>query len=247
MMQDGKALQAGTSHYLGENFAKAFDVKFQDVDKELKYVHATSWGVSTRLIGGMIMSHSDDNGLVVPPKARAAAGRDRADLAQRRGDGELVLSTGAPDDRRLGSSFFKIDDRDHVQARPQVREWEIKGIPIRIEIGPRDVANNGEVVVVRRDTGEKTPMPIEACARNSKACSIRFRTDLFTPPNNACGQHPGLRQLRRLQGARGRGRLLPHPLVRPERRLRNETPGTRRKARRSAASPSTPWTRTARA
>jgi prolyl-tRNA synthetase len=159
MMQDGKALQAGTSHHLGENFAKAFDVKFQDKDKELKYVQATSWGVSTRLVGGMIMSHSDDNGLVIPPRL---APLKVVIVPIWRGDEEMALTLGKARELTQGWAplFFKIDDRDQYKPGFKFAEWEVRGVPIRVELGPRDVQNN-QVVVVRRDTGQKTPMPME--------------------------------------------------------------------------------------
>ena len=159
MLQDGKALQAGTSHYLGQNFAKAFDVKFQDEDGELKYVYATSWGVSTRLIGGMIMSHSDDNGLVIPPRL-APLPVVIVPIWRSDEEMELVLSKAREFTTGWDKLFFKLDDRDNVKPGRKFNEWELKGIPIRIEIGPRD-CESGEVVVVRRDTGEKQTMPME--------------------------------------------------------------------------------------
>ena len=159
MMQDGKALQAGTSHHLGQNFAKAFDVKFQDRDKELKYVHASSWGVSTRPIGAMIMTHSDDSGLVVPPKL-APVPVVFVPIWRSDEEMDLVLGRARELTRDWDPLFYKIDDRDQYKPGYKFAEWELKGIPVRIEIGPRDVANN-TVVVVRRDTGEKTPMSMD--------------------------------------------------------------------------------------
>ena len=157
MMQDGKALQAGTSHHLGQNFAKAFDVKFQDKDKELKYVYATSWGVSTRLIGGMIMTHSDDNGLVIPPRLAPVP---VVFVPIWRSDEEMASVLGKAREITTGWDplFFKVDDRDQYKPGYKFNEWELKGVPLRIEIGPRDVEQD-QVVVVRRDTGEKTAMP----------------------------------------------------------------------------------------
>lgn len=159
MMQDGKALQAGTSHHLGQRFAKAFDVKFQDRDKELKYVYATSWGVSTRLIGGMIMTHSDDNGLVVPPRL---APTPVVFVPIYRSDEERaqVVAKAKEITRDWDPLFYKIDDREQYKPGYKFNEWELKGIPVRIEIGPRDVAS-GTVVAVRRDTGEKITVPAE--------------------------------------------------------------------------------------
>jgi len=177
MMQDGKALQAGTSHYLGENFARAFDVKFQDKDSELKYVQATSWGVSTRLIGGMIMSHSDDAGLVVPPKV---APLPVVFVPIWRSDEEMNLVLGRA--REITADwdplFYKIDDRDTIKPGRKFNEWELKGVPIRIEIGPRDCENN-EVVVVRRDTGDKAPMPMEGLREKLEAMLVEIQDSLF--------------------------------------------------------------------
>ncbi len=159
MMQDGKALQSGTSHHLGQNFAKAFDVTFQDKDKEVKYVYATSWGVSTRLVGGMIMSHSDDNGLVIPPRL---APLPVVFVPIWRGDDEMAVTVGKAREitRDWDPLFYKIDDRDQYKPGFKFADWEVKGVPIRVEIGPRDVQNN-QVVAVRRDTGEKIALPME--------------------------------------------------------------------------------------
>ena len=177
MMQDGKALQSGTSHDLGQNFAKAFDVKFQDKDKELKYVYATSWGVSTRLIGGMIMTHSDDNGLVIPPRL---APTPVVFVPIWRGDGEreLVLGKARALTQDWDPLFYRIDDRDQYKPGYKFNEWELKGVPIRIEIGPRDVAQSS-VVVVRRDTGEKTPVPMEGLREHLMALLEAIQKNLF--------------------------------------------------------------------
>jgi prolyl-tRNA synthetase len=178
MMQDGKALQAGTSHHLGQNFAKAFDVKFQDRDMELKYVWASSWGVSTRLIGGMIMNHSDDNGLVIPPRLAPVPvifvpiWRSEEEMA-------LVLGKAREITADWDPLFYKIDDRDQYKPGYKFNEWELKGIPVRIELGPRDVASNS-VVVVRRDTGEKVTMPAEGLRENLEKMLEDIQTNLFT-------------------------------------------------------------------
>ncbi len=177
MMQDGKALQAGTSHYLGENFAKAFEVTFQDKDKQTKFVHATSWGVSTRLIGGMIMSHSDDNGLVIPPKL---APLPVVFVPIWRSDEEMATVLGAA--KKITEDwdplFFKVDSRDQYKPGYKFAEWELKGVPIRIEIGPRDV-EAGTVVVVRRDTGEKATMPTAGLREKLVAMLDEIQTSLF--------------------------------------------------------------------
>ncbi len=177
MMQDGKALQAGTSHHLGQRFARAFDVTFQDRDKELKYVHATSWGVSTRLIGGMIMTHSDDNGLVVPPRL---APTPVVFVPIWRSDDERnkVLTRARELTRDWDPLFYKIDDREQYKPGYKFNEWELKGIPVRIEIGPRDV-DSDSVVVVRRDTGEKNAVPMNALLETVNVLLESIQRNLF--------------------------------------------------------------------
>lgn len=177
LMQDGKALQAGTSHHLGQNFAKAFDVQFQDKDEQRKYVHASSWGVSTRLIGGMIMTHSDDNGLVVPPKLSP---RPVVIVPIYRNDEqrELVLNKAKEMTEGWDPLFFNLDDRDQYKPGYKFNEWELKGIPVRIELGPRDVENN-ECVVARRDTGEKTPMPLDGLREKLESLLDDIQDNLF--------------------------------------------------------------------
>ena len=177
MMQDGKALQAGTSHYLGQNFAKAFDVKFQNQNKEQEYVYASSWGVSTRLIGAMVMSHSDDQGLVIPPKL-APLPVVFVPIWRSDEEMELVLDNARAMTEGWDKLFFKIDDRDNIKPGRKFNEWELKGIPIRIEIGPRDCENK-EVVVVRRDTGDKVAMPMEGLLPKLEAMLEQMQADLF--------------------------------------------------------------------
>ena len=177
MMQDGKALQAGTSHNLGQNFAKAFDVTFQDADKQLKHVYATSWGTSTRMIGGMVMSHSDDNGLVIPPKV---APLPVVFVPIWRSDEEMATVLGRAKEltKDWDPLFFKIDSRDQYKPGRKFAEWEVKGVPIRIEIGPRDCEQN-QVVVVRRDTSEKIAMPMEGLREKLEAMLVTIQNDLF--------------------------------------------------------------------
>ena len=162
LMQDGKALQAGTSHFLGQNFAKAFDVKFQSQSGELEYVWATSWGVSTRLIGGLIMTHSDDQGLVVPPKLAPV---QIAIVPIFRGEEELeqILATAKPLAEALKKAGLRVflDDRDQYKPGFKFAEHEAQGVPLRIAIGPRDLAN-GQVELARRDTLDKQTIPLQA-------------------------------------------------------------------------------------
>ncbi len=153
MMQDGKALQAGTTHNLGQNFAKAFDVTFQDKDGELKYVYATSWGVSTRLIGALILTHGDDNGVIIPPKL--AHIQMVIIPIWKEETRQKVLKFAENIYTKLNKNFsVKLDDREQYKPGYKYTEWEMIGVPLRIEIGPRDVDNN-QVIVVRRDTREK--------------------------------------------------------------------------------------------
>ncbi len=161
LMQDGKALQAGTSHFLGQNFAKAFDVKFLSKENKLEYVWATSWGVSTRLMGALIMAHSDDKGLVLPPKLApiqvviVPIYKNTEQLA--------AISAVASDIKskleNLGISV-KYDDRDTFKPGWKFSEYEFKGVPVRIALGPRDLENK-TVEVARRDTLEKEVLHIE--------------------------------------------------------------------------------------
>ncbi len=155
LMQDGKALQAGTSHFLGQNFAKAFDVKFTNKEGKIEHVWATSWGVSTRLMGALIMSHSDDAGLVLPPKL---APIQVVIVPIYKGDEDLknisaFVDTLVPKLKNLGISV-KYDDRDTQRPGFKFAEYELKGVPVRLAIGGRDI-ENGTVEVARRDTREK--------------------------------------------------------------------------------------------
>jgi prolyl-tRNA synthetase len=161
MMQDGKALQAGTSHFLGQNFAKAFDVKFATREGGLEYVWGTSWGVSTRLMGALIMAHSDDQGLVLPPKLAPIQvviipifKREDELEAIRAKANEIMESL-----EDLGISV-KFDDRDTHKPGWKFAEYELKGVPLRLGIGPRDLANN-TVEMARRDTLSKSVVDLD--------------------------------------------------------------------------------------
>ena len=161
LMQDGKALQSGTSHFLGQNFGKAFDVQFATRDGGMDYAWATSWGVSTRLMGALIMAHSDNNGLVLPPKL---APIQVVMIPIYKGDEELKKMTEelekiASKLRAKGISV-KIDNRDNVRSGFKFAEYELKGVPVRLVVGPRDLAN-GTVEMMRRDTLEKENVALE--------------------------------------------------------------------------------------
>ena len=161
MMQDGKALQSGTSHFLGQNFAKAFDVKFLDKNNNLDYVWATSWGVSTRLMGALIMTHSDDNGLVLPPKL---APIQVVIIPIYKGDDQLaVISEKANSivaNLRAKGISVKYDDADNKRPGFKFADYELKGVPVRLVMGARDL-ENGTVEVMRRDTLEKVTLPLD--------------------------------------------------------------------------------------
>ena len=161
LMQDGKALQSGTSHFLGQNFAKAFDVKFLSREGKLEYVWATSWGVSTRLMGALIMTHSDDNGLVLPPKL---APIQVVIIPIYRKDEQLKQISEKVDEivKKLKAKGIsvKYDDSDHYKPGWKFNEYELKGVPVRLAIGPRDL-ENGTVEVARRDTLTKEIVPME--------------------------------------------------------------------------------------
>lgn len=161
LMQDGKALQAGTSHFLGQNFAKAFDVKFATKEGGLDHVWGTSWGVSTRLMGALIMAHSDDNGLVLPPKL---APIQVVIVPIYKGEEELQKISERAHDimkqlRRVGITV-KFDDRDTHKPGWKFAEYELKGVPLRIAMGPRDLENN-TVELARRDTLTKSTLSLE--------------------------------------------------------------------------------------
>lgn len=161
LMQDGKALQSGTSHFLGQNFAKAFDVLFTNKEGVQEYVWATSWGVSTRLMGALVMAHSDDNGLVLPPKLAPIQVviipiyKKVEELASISAKVNEII----PKLKARGISV-KYDDSDHKKPGWKFAEYELKGVPVRLAMGPRDLAN-GTVEVARRDTLEKQIMPVE--------------------------------------------------------------------------------------
>jgi prolyl-tRNA synthetase len=180
LMQDGKALQAGTSHFLGQNFAKAFDVKFATKEGGLDYVWGTSWGVTTRLIGALIMVHSDDEGLVLPPnlapiqvvivpiyKGEEQLNNIREKMAVLRKE---LLSRGIS---------VKFDDRDTQSQGWKFAEWEQKGVPVRIAIGPRDL-ENGTMEVARRDTKVKASIKQDEAADHIEALLKEIQENLYT-------------------------------------------------------------------
>ena len=179
LMQDGKALQAGTSHFLGQNFAKAFDVKFSDKNNKLDYVWATSWGVSTRLIGGLVMTHSDDQGLVLPPRI---APIQVVIVPIYKGDEQKALL----DEKihAIVASFkaagirVKYDDSDNQRPGWKFAEYELKGVPVRIAVGPRDLENN-QVEIARRDTKEKSSISMDGLTETVNSLLAEIQINLF--------------------------------------------------------------------
>ena len=184
MMQDGKALQSGTSHFLGQNFAKAFDVKFLDKTGKLDLVWATSWGVSTRLMGALVMAHSDDKGLVLPPKLapiqvvivpifRGTEQLDELDIAANRIKTDL---------ENKGISV-KYDNRDTHKPGWKFAEYELKGVPVRLAIGPRDL-QNGTIEVARRDTLEKTTISQEGIVQHIETLLEEIQSNIYKKAHN---------------------------------------------------------------
>jgi prolyl-tRNA synthetase len=179
LMQDGKALQAGTSHFLGQNFAKAFDVKFSNNENQLEYVWATSWGVSTRLVGALVMAHSDDQGLILPPKIAPLqvvivpiykGEEQKAQIGQKAF--EIIKELKA-----LGIRV-KYDDNDNARPGWKFAEYEMKGVPVRLAIGARDLEKN-VVEVARRDTKEKTTVSLDGMAAYIQALLDEIQQNMF--------------------------------------------------------------------
>jgi len=174
MMQNGLALQAGTSHDLGQNFGKAFDVKFQNKEGQLDYVWQTSWGVSTRLIGGLVMSHSDDKGLVLPPRL-APVKAVVVPIYRKDDERGKVLEAAHRMAKELGA---KVDDREGQSPGAKFFHWERRGVPVVVELGPRDLAA-GNVVLKRRDTGAKEVVPQSGAAAKLTETLAQMQTSLF--------------------------------------------------------------------
>ena len=179
MMQDGKALQMGTSHFLGQNFAEAFDVKFQSKEGKLEYVWATSWGVSTRLMGALIMSHSYDEGLILPP-ALAPIHVVVVPIYKTEDELNAIFEKIKPlqDLLKAQDITLKFDDRDYYKPGFKFAEWELKGVPLRLAIGPRDLANN-TAEMARRDTKEKSLVNMDELANIIPAKLDEIQENIF--------------------------------------------------------------------
>ena len=180
MMQDGKALQMGTSHFLGQNFAKAFDVKFATKEGVQEYVWATSWGVSTRLMGALIMAHSDDEGLILPPNL---APIQVVIIPIYKGEEELETITQKvkplQDALKKAGISVKYDDRDTQRSGWKFAEYELKGVPLRIAIGPRDLQNN-TVELARRDTKEKMSISMDGLTETIQSLLEEIQTNIYS-------------------------------------------------------------------
>ena len=185
MMQDNKALQAGTSHHLGQNFAKAFELKFQTEAGGTDFAWNTSWGVSTRLIGGLVMTHGDDKGLRVPPLLAPIeivivpiyrSDEDRARVLE--AANRIKLALGDWKRGEQGRVRVHIDARDGMKPGAKYYEWELRGVPLRMELGPRDIDAN-QAVLVRRDTGEKRPVSLEGIGGTVQELLERIQADML--------------------------------------------------------------------
>ena len=175
LMHDGKALQGGTSHNFGDGFSRAFDIQFLDSDNTLKYPHQTSWGVSTRIIGGIIMTHGDDSGLVLPPSVAPI----QAVIIPIQQHKEGVLDTANAVAKTLADAGIRVKVDDSEQSPGwKFSEYEMKGVPLRIEIGPRDI-QEGKCVIVRRDNREKSFVPLSDITENVKSGLLALKDAIY--------------------------------------------------------------------
>jgi prolyl-tRNA synthetase len=177
-MRDGRALQAGTSHNLGQNFAKVFDIKFQARDKSVQFVHGTSWGVSTRMIGGVIMTHGDEGGLILPP---AIAPYQVVIVPIPRGNWRETVLPRAQEIRDVlvaRGVRVMLDDRDSQTPGWKFNEWELRGVPLRLEIGPKDIEKQ-QVVLARRDTRVKAFVPMDGIGAHVEDLLKEIQQALF--------------------------------------------------------------------
>jgi prolyl-tRNA synthetase len=175
MMRDGKALQMGTSHELGQNFAKVFDITYLDAEGATQHCWTTSWGSSTRMVGGLIMTHGDDDGLVVPPRL---APTQVVVLLVKDADGAGDEARRLADRLAASGLRVRLDDQVATSFGRRATDWELKGVPLRVEVGPRDLAQ-GTVTIVRRDTGDKTPVPLAEVADRVSALVGRVQDDML--------------------------------------------------------------------
>lgn len=178
LMLDGKALQAGTSHNLSQHFAKVFDITFLDEDGQLKYVHQTSWGVSTRLMGALIMVHGDDRGMKIPPKI-APIQVVIVPIAPKKKREEVIAKAEEIKGQIVQAGIrVHLDDREEHTPGFKYNDWEMRGVPLRLEVGPRDIENN-QVVLVRRDSGEKLFVKVEQLEQELNELLPQIQQDMF--------------------------------------------------------------------
>lgn len=190
LMRDGRALQIGTSHHLGQNFSKVFDIRFQARDKSLQYVWQTSWGMSTRVIGGVIMAHGDDSGLILPPRIAPyqvvvvpiSRGNWREDVLPRAREVQAELI-------RQGIRTT-LDERDAYTPGWKFAEWELRGVPLRLEIGPKDI-EKAQVILARRDTREKLPTPVDGLGPRVQHLLDLIQQALFERARRFLDEHTG--------------------------------------------------------
>jgi prolyl-tRNA synthetase len=175
MMRDGKALQMGTSHELGQNFAKAFDITYLDADGATQHCWTTSWGSTTRMIGGLIMTHGDDRGIVVPPRLAPV---QAVVLLVKGGDGAGEQAAALADELTGGGVRVRLDAQVATSFGRRATDWELKGVPVRVEVGPRDLVQ-GNVTLVRRDTGDKQQVPVAEATGRVAALVDQIQGDLL--------------------------------------------------------------------
>jgi len=189
MMQDGKALQAGTSHFLGQNFAKAFDVKYSNKENQLEYVWATSWGVSTRLVGALVMAHSDDDGLILPPKIAPIQvvivpifkGNDQKKTIDAKVNGIIA-------ELKTMGIRVKYDDNDNTRPGWKFAEYELKGVPVRMALGARDLEQN-VVEIARRDTKEKRSVSLDGIAEYIRSLLTEIQQNMYNKAKDFRDEH----------------------------------------------------------
>lgn len=181
LMHDGKALQSGTSHFMGQNFARAFDITFNDVNNEQSYAHTTSWGLSTRMIGAIIMAHGDDRGLVLPPRLAphqlviVPITRSKDPAAN---EGVLARARSLASELQAAGVRVKVDEREGMSPGWKFNEWEQKGVPLRLEIGPRDL-ENGVALLADRLGGDKEELALDSIAAAIPARLEQFQQALY--------------------------------------------------------------------
>jgi prolyl-tRNA synthetase len=230
MMGDKKALQSGTSHYLGQNFAKAFDVRFQNEQNKMEYVYATSWGVSTRLVGAVVMSHGDDKGLILPPKIApyqvviVPIWRNDEQKANILSYCDKMLA-----ELKAKGIRYHLDLRDTVSPGFKFNDWEMKGVPLRIEVGPRDVENN-QVVLVRRLGGKKEFLSLEAFLGSAESRLDDIQNELLERQKNLLKENTfdvkNYDELKNVLEKGGFARCFWAGTDDDEERIKNETKGT---------------------